>query len=131
MPESSAFCNVNTQRPQYDYYSCIKKVMKICSDPEFYYVERKKWALKMQMRQESERTRRVKFSSINFAQFSNYNRFKFVVVGHGMGRKMFETILWLKHSNSTQLMDNPTYLWLIVNNFVVSGSSLHFETCLK
>lgn len=67
--------------------------MKICSDPESYYVERKKWALKMQMRQESGRT--VKFSSINFAQFSNYNRNKLVLVGHGMGRQMIDIMLWV------------------------------------
>lgn len=67
--------------------------MKICSDPEFYYVERKKWALKMQMRQESGRT--VKFSSINLAQFSNYNRNKLVLVGHGMGRQMIDIMLWV------------------------------------
>lgn len=29
-----------------------------------------------------------------------------------------------------QLMQNPTYLRLLLNEFVVSGSSLHkFETC--
>lgn len=37
---------------------------------------------------ESGRTRRVEISSINFAHFSNYNRY-LVSVGRGMGGKMF------------------------------------------
>ena len=49
----------------------------------------KEVAFKIYIRQESQRTGRVKISSISFAHFSNYNLY-LVSVGRGMGRNMFE-----------------------------------------
>lgn len=54
-----------------------------------YNVNVKEVAFKIYIRQESQRTGRVKISSISFAHFSNYNLY-LVSVGRGMGRNMFE-----------------------------------------
>lgn len=78
--------------------------------------------------------RRVKISSINFGNFSNYKCY-FVSVGREIGRTMFLTQkvgskYGSKYSNMMQFMQKHTYLQLFLKYFVVFGSSLHkFETC--
>lgn len=69
--------------------------------------------------------RRVKISSINFGNFSNYKCY-FVSVGREIGRTMFLTQkvgskYGSKYSNMMQFMQKHTYLQLFLSNFVVSG----------